>query len=53
MKSTTNTLFLITPINHNIPIQGASPWIQKGVNWGAGVGTKQFFKLGINYWLNN
>jgi len=53
MKSTTNTLFLITPVKYNIPVPGASPWLQKTINWGAGAGTKTGIKHGVYYWLDN
>ena len=53
MKSTTETLFLITPIKHHIPVPGAPPFIQKGIDWGAGSGTKSLFKEGIYHWLDD
>lgn len=53
MKSTTETILIIFPINHNIPIRGAAPWLQKSVNWGAEEATSEGINRGINYWLDN
>lgn len=47
MQSTTNVLMMVTPLKYDIKIPGLSPLMQKGVNWGAGSGTKTIIKNGV------